>query len=160
MDSWWVSPGLVFCDWWWVFYGGPILVSSPINDGVGSTPRMSLTGAWFWKPRVRTPFGGTQISHAPCQFSEVGKAIPGLWAPLLSWLSVGCHLALAGRKIFSQATMALQGAKAFLPSSLSRRIGGTTTLMSISGYDWKLSTWNGLTGWESWRDSRSRNVVT
>lgn len=55
--------------------------------------------------------------------------------------------------------MALQGVQAFLLSVLGRGIGSTVNLTSILGYDWRLSTWNGLTGWRAWGDSKSGDVV-
>lgn len=64
-----------------------------------------------------------------------GMTTEGLGAPLLSWPSVGCHLALAGGGggLFTQATLALQGVQAFLPSALGCGVGDIVSLVSILG---------------------------
>lgn len=111
--------------WWWTY-------------------RMSLTGTWFWKNQSEDTFWSYTNNICPLTVFRGGKGYFGLGAPLLSWLSVRCHLALAGGRLFSQATMIFQGVQAFLPSiQESWRHSGSMTILGHYEY-LGLSTWNRL----------------
>ena len=145
VNSRWVSPGLVLIDD--EFFK---LVQSQFPHLSMMVLDELLVWAWlvldFEKPEWGHPLVEHNYHMPLASFQRLGDHCR-VGGSVAACLSVGCHLALTGGGLFSQAIMALQGVQAFLPSVLCWGVDGTVSLMSVLGYVWGLSTWDWLTGW-------------